>query len=463
MKSYISSKFLLAIVVVLFVLSGCRINITVPEGGRVYSDSGTYDCTSDSPCTVEVTDTSFNEVFRAEAEPGFVFVGWKKERGHFCSSRILGCEIDASVLEEMEGVEEFLAADTEVYMEPVFEAAASLEEKLVVVDAFLQRMHEEDQFNGAILVGVSGEPLLMESYGYSDATRTEPLSINSSFRLASVSKQFTATAIMILEERDLLAFSDPLSDYVPEFEYPGVTIEHLLHHTSGIQDYTHWRFPYIAEQDAEFMSPEVFYQIAAAHPLENEFDPGTQYRFSNTGYILLAEIVSRVSGQTFEDFLHDEIFVPLEMNDSDVYNYLSDPEDGRLPNRAKSFAGELNFDISILDGMAGDGAVYSSVADFLKWDRALRENTLVSAESQQRAFTSGVLNDGSQLGYGYGWGVYTGSKNIVVHNGGWLAGTTWIHRDLDQGLIFVLLDNFTNFEFLDEVVYIEQLLLEEEL
>ncbi|MEH6591641.1 MAG: serine hydrolase domain-containing protein [Halioglobus sp.] len=459
MKPRTYHKFLLVSIVLLFVLSGCRTIVTVPEGGRVYSESGNYECTSDTPCTVEVADTTFNEVFRAEADPGFVFVGWKKEWGHICSKGILRCEMDASVLEGLDAAEDILSTDIEFYLEPVFEAAASMEERLNIVDAFLQRMNEEDRFNGAILVGLNGEPLLLKSYGYSDVSRTELLSVNSSFRLASVSKQFTATAIMILEERDMLAFSDLLSDHVPEFDYPGVTIEHLLHHTSGIQDlYNAWPYKYIRDQNAEFMSPEVFYQIAAAHPLESEFDPGSQFRYSNTGYVLLAEIVSRISGQTFENFLHDEVFSPLEMNDTDVFNHLSDPNSARLPNRAKGFsrAFDIDYDISPWDGAAGDGAVFSSVADFIKWDQALRENTLVSVESQQRAFTSGVLNDGSQTGYGYGWFVDLGSENSVSHSGGWLAARTWIHRDLAKNLVFVLLENSDNGDLPDERRYIDQ-------
>jgi CubicO group peptidase (beta-lactamase class C family) len=213
-----------------------------------------------------------------------------------------------------------------------------------------------------------------------------------------------------------------------------------MHHTSGIQDYTYFPESYITEQGATFMTMPVFFEIIENHPLTREFSPGDKWKYSNTGYILLAEIVTRVSGLTFADFIHQEISLPLVMNNTDVFNLQSDPDDGRLPYRTVGINGVQNVTMTYLDGIAGDGAVFSSIADFLKWDQALTNNELVSEETKMEAFTSGVLNDGSSTEYGYGWFV-SDTDNNVSHNGGWLAARTYISRNLTTGSLMVILDN----------------------
>jgi CubicO group peptidase (beta-lactamase class C family) len=283
---------------------------------------------------------------------------------------------------------------------------------------------------------------MMNTYGYTDATKKNLLTSDSSFRLASVSKQFTTMAIMILKDRGLLNFSDIVSQHLPELDYNDITIEHLMHHTSGIQDYTYFPESYITEQEATFMTMSVFFEIIADHPLNREFTPGEKWKYSNTGYRLLAEIVNRVSGLTFADFLHQEISLSLGMNDTDVFNLQSDPNDGQLPYRTVGINGGQNVTMSYLDGIAGDGAVFSSIADLLKWDQALTNNQLISEETKTQAFTAAVLNDGSNTEYGYGWFISdTDNNQYVAHSGGWLAARTFISRNLTTGSLMVILDN----------------------
>jgi CubicO group peptidase (beta-lactamase class C family) len=324
----------------------------------------------------------------------------------------------------------------------VINSELSLNEKIHEVDNYLSDLNEQQRFNGAVLLAIAGEPLMMNTYGYTDATKNNLLTTDSSFRLASVSKQFTTMAIMILKERGLLNFTDIISQHLPELDYNDITIEHLMHHTSGIQDYTYFPEVYVAELGADFMTMPVFFEIIEDHPLERQFEPGARWNYSNTGYILLAEIVARTSGLSFADFVHQEISLPLGMNDTDVFNLLSDPNDGRLPNRTVGIAGNQNVTMTHLDGIAGDGAIFSSIADFLKWDQALTNDTLISPETKAQAYTSGVLNDGSDTSYGYGWFTKTtGDNQYVSHSGGWLSARTYIRRNLSTGGVIVILDS----------------------
>jgi CubicO group peptidase (beta-lactamase class C family) len=334
-------------------------------------------------------------------------------------------------------------------------ATTSLSEKLQIIDDYLISMQAQGHFNGAVLIAKQGEPLLMNTHGFTDVTKTTALTNDSSFRLASVSKQFTAMAVMILQERGLLNYSDLVSHHIHEVNYDTITIENLMHHTSGIQDYTFFPESYVTEQGASFMTMSVFFNIVAEHPLNREFSPQSQWSYSNTGYILLAEIVARVSGQSFEDFMHDEIFSPLNMSNSDVWNLLSDAESNRLPNRTQGIIGSQAATPSYLDGIAGDGAVFASIADLLKWDRALADNTLVSEQTKQLAFTPAILANGSQTDYGYGW-VVSDNNQYVSHSGGWLGARTMIIRNINTGGLIVLLDSSETSKLTEMIEFIDE-------
>lgn len=335
-------------------------------------------------------------------------------------------------------------SQTSVTPTPVVDVEQTLEQKLQSVDDYFAQLQQSGEFNGAVLLARDGEVLLMNSYGFTDVSKTQTLTNQSSFRLASVSKQFTTMAVMILEQQNLLGFDDLITKHLSELpaSYENITIEHLMHHTSGIEDYTSFPENYVTELGAEFMDMAVFFKIIEQHPLQHEFAPGEQFSYSNSGYIMLAEIVARVSGQSFEDFMHNAIFEPLQMNNSDVWNLLSDPNSSRLPNRTESFIGETGLPHSYLDGIAGDGGVFASIEDLLKWDQALYSEQLVSQQLIKKAFTPATLNNGSTSDYGYGWIVDQQDNNqYVMHSGGWLGARTMLIRNLTNKTLLVILDS----------------------
>ena len=314
-------------------------------------------------------------------------------------------------------------------------ADADLNQKIELIDEWLWKLHNEGKFNGAVLVAKEGKILFDKTYGYTDVERKTRLTNQSSFNLASVSKQFTAMTIMILAEQGKLNYDDPVNRYLPELSYPDITIRHLLHHTSGLED-----FEYLADKywnENKIFANEDLLQIFQKNQPKLAFKPGDKYEYSNTGYIALATIVSRVSGVSFEQFLHDNIFSPLEMTGSAGFTLLSDPNS--IKNRVYGFDGDESADLICLDGVIGDGNIYSSTSDFLKWDQALYTEKLVSSETLKEAFTPSKLNNGKLINYGFGWRIVENSK--VYHYGKWVGFRTLIERDLKNHSLIVVLSN----------------------
>ncbi|MDH5258616.1 MAG: beta-lactamase family protein, partial [Gammaproteobacteria bacterium] len=304
-------------------------------------------------------------------------------------------------------------------------------EKLKDLDNWLSNLNKKGRFNGTVLLARDDKILFNNSYGFQDVDETISLSENSSFNLASVSKQFTSMAIVLLSYKGKLSYQDNITDYIPELGlFENVTIENLLHHTSGIPDYIslagkEWN------EDKILKTTDVI-SILKSSASSPEFSPGSKFKYSNTGYVLLAEIVKRVSGESFADFMKDNVFLPSEMNHSSVFNLLSDLEpENRVYGYKKShwlFGGRKQLkDLNYLDGVSGDGAVYSSGLDLFKWNRAISEGKIVPKAEYDQAFESGRLNDGKETGYGYGW--FVKGKGVVEHAGGWQGFASYIYKD----------------------------------
>ena len=190
------------------------------------------------------------------------------------------------------------------------------EQKAAKIDSLLKFYHEQGIFNGTVLVAEAGKVIYQKGFGYANMDTKERLTPKSVFRLASVSKQFTAMCIMKLKEQGKLNYDDDLQKYLPELKYyEGVTIRHLLWHTSGIQDYMDFMPKYFPSD--EYLNDDVIKIMAKHHP-KREFEPGERFEYSNTGYVLLASIVERVSGVSFVEFIKQNIFDRIGMSSTTI-------------------------------------------------------------------------------------------------------------------------------------------------
>ncbi|GAB4051535.1 serine hydrolase domain-containing protein [Spirosoma litoris] len=306
-------------------------------------------------------------------------------------------------------------------------------------------------FSGVVLIADKGKPVYQQAFGYKNFEMKAPITTSSIFELASVSKQFTAMTIMMLKQQGKLAYDDLIEKYIPGLPYPGITIRHLLNHTSGLPDYQdvmdkHWDKSKVANN-----ADNIAYLIKY-HPAKLA-EPGVKYEYSNTGYMLLASITEKASGQDFIEFCRTRIFKPVGMTHTDIrtradkiklpdmaWGYMYVPEKKRYV-RADSFP-EFNYAIW-LGNRKGPGRISSTVGDLLKWDRALYTNQLVSQQTLKEAFTPAKLNDGSLTHYGFGWELKQNAKlgKVVWHDGDNPGYKTQIMRFIDADKTIILLCN----------------------
>ena len=324
---------------------------------------------------------------------------------------------------------------------------------------FLSEAHDRGQFNGNALVIEDGAVVYHGSFGIGSIDPDAPLDRNSVFRLGSVSKQFTAMGVLILQEQGKLTYDQDLRHFIPELPYAGITVRNLLNHVSGLPDYeslmvSHWKPELDAADPSRYISgnQDIIDVLAEQQP-EVHFEPGERWEYSNTGYVMLATIVARASGVPFETFLKEHVFEPAGMTQTVVYAYVLG-DDESMPDRVYGYrtsldgAQRVSNDSHFLNFAQGDGGVYSTLDDLASWDRILYTETLVSRGTLEEAFTPAVLNDGETTDYGFGWSVgqSLSGKKAVSHGGGWVGFRTYIHREIeDDRCIVVLTNNSTKF------------------
>lgn len=307
------------------------------------------------------------------------------------------------------------------------------------IDALFQDYTHADLPGASVMVIRNGEVLFAKGYGLANVATHAPCSIDTNFRLASVSKQFTAMAVLILAERKKLSLDERLTDFFPEFpEYGrGITARHLLNHTSGLIDYE--------DVIPKGTTIPVLDQDVLRLMMEQDrtcFPPGTKYRYSNSAYALLALIVEARSGNTFAQFLRQNIFQPLKMANTLAYEQGLSVVPDRALGYTLSKTGCVPSDQSLTSSVLGDGGIYSSVSDLYRWDQALYTARLVSRKTLRQAFSSTTETDQPGRGYGFGWfvGEYRGLRE-VWHSGETCGFTTRIARFPEKKFTVIILTN----------------------
>lgn len=313
-------------------------------------------------------------------------------------------------------------------------------------EAYLQNAHARGLFNGVVLLEDKGEIVFQKALGVANVGG-EPLRMDHAFNLASVSKQFTAMAIMILADQGKLSFDDDITKHISELPYKGVTIRHLLQHTGGLTDYMrvfnqHWDTDVKSAYEKKTATNDDLIHLFSKLAPPIDFEPGAKWAYSNTGYALLASIVGRASGKPFIDFVAQNIFKPLEMKHSVVY---SRKLDNPITNRVYGFRETLDgkripTDLVYLDGIHGDGAIYSTAADLLKWSRGGEK--LVSKEIFAAGLKPAKTADGGSRDYGFGIGFEKEEGGYrLQHSGGWVGFGTFFQRRSYRGQTLVVLTN----------------------
>jgi CubicO group peptidase (beta-lactamase class C family) len=337
----------------------------------------------------------------------------------------------------------------------------SKEQKIMAekLDTFFTDLYKKKMFNGCILVSKAGTIIYQKSLGLLDKTANIPLTDSSMFQLASVSKVITATAVLMLHEREMLDIEKPLSDYFPDFPYQDVRIKDLLNHRSGLPNYIYTLGKEICKPDYK-MSNQDMYTCFVSQKASPYLKPDKRFNYCNTNYALLALLVEKVSGKSFQDFLRQELFNPLGMKNTATIldvdlagTNITRPYDTRWK--------PITFDAS--DYVLGDKSIYSTAYDLYLFSEALYQNKIIKPNTQELAYTA-FSKEKKLSNYGYGWRLKNFNdpdKKEVYHNGWWHGYRSSFHRRLKDSLTVVILSNQLNrsayqthkvYEILDNVV-----------
>ncbi|HEX4933071.1 MAG TPA: serine hydrolase domain-containing protein [Gemmatimonadaceae bacterium] len=312
-----------------------------------------------------------------------------------------------------------------------------------VIDSLFARFAAPGMPGASVLVVRHDSVLLRASFGLADVEGKLAATPATNYRLASLTKQFTATAILLLARDGKLSIDAPVRDFLPELPAYArdVTIRHLLTHTSGLWDYE----AFVPDTQQRQVHDLDALALVRAHAESLYFAPGTSWRYSNTGYALLALIVERVSGERFGDVLRARVFVPLGMHDTYAH------EEGRtqVPRRAWGYTVHRDTvartDQSNTSAVLGDGGVYSSIDDLARWHASLSHAPIVGDSAWRASTTPFVLRDGTATEYGFGWFIeqYKGRRRLR-HHGETRGFTNWVARYPDDGVTIIVLTNRTD-------------------
>ena len=317
-------------------------------------------------------------------------------------------------------------------------------------DALLKPVTSPTAPGMSVMVMQGDEVVFRRAYGLADVAHHIANKPETNFRLASVTKQFTATAIMLLAQDGKLHYNDHLSDFFPEFGNTGrqITIRNLLNHTSGLPDYEDlWdeRYASTPKESVPQIHDSEVVQILEQHPIL-KFAPGSKWEYSNSGYATLAMIVENISGSRFGDFLQRRIFTPLKMQRTIAYEAKRNSVSHRAYGYSRANDTWTETDQSSTSAVLGDGGIYSSVDDLSRWVTAQRKLTLLKPETMKAATTPAPLESGT---YPYGFGLFLQPYRDhprVWHDGSTSGFRTTIQRLTDVDLTVIILANHSDID-----------------
>lgn len=310
------------------------------------------------------------------------------------------------------------------------------------LDSFFTLRSEENGFSGSVLVSVKGEPVYEKCFGYCDYRTKDLMADTIPFQLASVSKTFTATAILWLIEQGKLNLEDTLQKFFPTLPYKGITVQQLLCHRSGLPNYLYFCDRKAVGNVAYITNDKVIEVMARSKPSPYAL-PDRKFEYCNTNYVLLASIAEQVTGMKFDDFMNETFFIPLGMEHTFVYDR-EDSTDRRIAISYNS-KWQIQHD-DIYDGVTGDKGVYSTVHDMFIWDKAFYDGELLSQEMMQEAYKPRSFEKPGKRNYGYGWRLSEkpDSTYLVYHNGWWHGNNTVFCRNVQDTTAIIILSNKFN-------------------
>lgn len=317
------------------------------------------------------------------------------------------------------------------------------------IEAYFDNLNQLGLFNGVILYADKEHIITEKAYGWAKVKPYDSLTVNHTFQLASASKPFTAIGIMQLVEQEKLSVKDSVHHLIDSFPYRGITVEMLLTHQSGISKYTH----FCDNPDTVWMNKDstitnenvidIMHDIIP--PLAST--PGKKHYYSNTNYILLAQIIENVSRMTYEDYMQENIFTPANMFDTRVYNRTNEDD---LCQPTKGYTSTLIPEIDIyLNGCVGDKGIYSNARDLFNFHSALYNEKLLLKRYMDSAFMPRVSANHNGQMYGYGWRILEREHNIVFHTGWWKGYRTYFIRVPSKNQTAIILTNIIKGSFLN--------------
>jgi CubicO group peptidase (beta-lactamase class C family) len=317
------------------------------------------------------------------------------------------------------------------------------------VDKLVRDKMDNEQIPGLVLAVLKdGKILKMQAYGFADVDSKVPVTTNTVFRIGSLSKQFIATAVMMLVEEGKISLDNPMSKYLDSTpaRWKKITIRHLLTHTSGIPD--------CYNENVRVDAGPSDYDHRVLEAVSQRwlhFVPGEEWRYSNSNYHLLGMIIHKITGKPYGDYLREHIFEPLGMTRTTV-----SPENGDYPGLASGYKWDNGLHrVAAPIGVTASGSIISTISDMAKWDAALYTDKLLKPSSLQQMWTPVRLNDGMTWRYGFGWEVCRIDDHLIVSHGGNILGfSSAIERAVDDRLTVIVLDNrFYSYEAAETLVY----------